>query len=928
MKAVSRIFFRDVIRLVRNPVAVVITLGVIIIPSLYAWFNIIANWDPYANTGNIKVAVANADTGYTSDIAGDLNAGKQVVQKLKSDHQLGWTFVDREQAVEGVHSGEYYAAIVIPKDFSHSLISSLDGTSSRASLQYYVNEKKNAVAPKVTDTGASTIEEQIDATFISTVSDVVVKNITNAAGIIDSSSTQARASVTADLNAAVDNIAHVQSTLADVSQTMQQATEDIRSAQQDSDKLIAQIATAQQTLQSTRSVLEQSRSSSLTFSNTLLTGLGNASTGLSGMAVDANALSGTVVGGFNDAGRAVDQVNGVVGNVIDANDQAIARLRTALEESGLDNSDDLYKAIEAQIQQLQDANTVQQQHLDAFRNSSSTIINSGKSAATSLSQAVSTSTNSGVAAFNTASANISGTVVPGLLNGMDNFSAMTGTLSGTMTGLSSTVSQSKALMGQLISTMDQTRTTMASTEASLASVKSGLTSVRDDIAALGSSAVMQKLSSLLDLDENGIGEFMASPVALRTTVVYPIGNYGSAVTPFYTNLALWVGGFVIIAIYKLEVDREGLDKMNAAQSYLGRGLLLSLIGILQSLIVTIGDLVIGVQNERPALFILAGAFISLVYVNIIYALASALRHIGKAIAVVVLILQIPGSSGMYPIELMPQFFRNLSPWLPFTYGINAMRETIGGMYRSHYWGNMLAVFWYLPVALVVGILGKKVLANLNAMFDRRLAATDLLITEQSHGERDSIGMGSILEIFANSGEYRKRISQRAHRFLALYPSLVRTGLIMVVVLPVVFLVLLFSVEAKIVMLTLWIVSIILIDFYLIVVEYMRDSFIKQVGYSSVVAKELPVGARPGDAPDKSAGEDEHVRTMRPGDHGDAESTMVLPPMATSEDGSAVQAEPEAESQGERDGTDETTVPDETREPSETRGAQDNRGEDS
>jgi putative membrane protein len=675
-------------------------------------------------------------------------------------------------------------------------------------------------------------------------------------------------------------------------------------------------------------VLEQSRSSSLTFSNTLLTGLGNASTGLSGMAVDANALSGTVVGGFNDAGRAVDQVNGVVGNVIDANDQAIARLRTALEESGLDNSDDLYKAIEAQIQQLQDANTVQQQHLDAFRNSSSTIINSGKSAATSLSQAVSTSTNSGVAAFNTASANISGTVVPGLLNGMDNFSAMTGTLSGTMTGLSSTVSQSKALMGQLISTMDQTRTTMASTEASLASVKSGLTSVRDDIAALGSSAVMQKLSSLLDLDENGIGEFMASPVALRTTVVYPIGNYGSAVTPFYTNLALWVGGFVIIAIYKLEVDREGLDKMNAAQSYLGRGLLLSLIGILQSLIVTIGDLVIGVQNERPALFILAGAFISLVYVNIIYALASALRHIGKAIAVVVLILQIPGSSGMYPIELMPQFFRNLSPWLPFTYGINAMRETIGGMYRSHYWGNMLAVFWYLPVALVVGILGKKVLANLNAMFDRRLAATDLLITEQSHGERDSIGMGSILEIFANSGEYRKRISQRAHRFLALYPSLVRTGLIMVVVLPVVFLVLLFSVEAKIVMLTLWIVSIILIDFYLIVVEYMRDSFIKQVGYSSVVAKELPVGARPGDAPDKSAGEDEHVRTMRPGDDGDAESTMVLPPLATSEDGSAVQAEPEAESQGERDGTDETTVPDETREPSETRGAQDNRGEDS
>jgi putative membrane protein len=831
MKTVFRIFLRDVIRLLRNPVAVVITLGVIIIPSLYAWFNIVANWDPYANTSNIKVAVANADEGYDSDIAGQLDVGKQVVRNLKGNDDLGWTFVNREKAIAGVHSGEYYAAIVIPKGFSRSLANSIDGTSSRASLHYYVNEKKNAVAPKVTDSGASAIEEQIDTTFVSAVSNAVVKNVTNAAGDIDSSNQSTKASVVADLNESMEGISRVQATLAGVSGTMKQASEDIRAAQGNADKLNSQIAAAQKTLGSTKQLLQQSRSSSLIFSDSLLTGLGKASTGLSEISVDANALSGTVVGNFNDAARAVDSVNGAIGNVIDANTQAIAKLQTALDESGLDSGDELYQQIETQIQQLRDANATQQEHLDNFKSSSSTIINSGRSTATSLSQAVSTSTNSGIAAMQSASTTLSGTVIPGLLNGMDNFSAMTGTLAGTLTSLSATVTQSKDLMGQLVSTIDQTRSTMTSTDDALSSVKTGLTSVRNDVAALGSSALMQKLSNLLNLDAAGISEFMASPVALKTSVVYPINNYGSAVTPFYTNLALWVGGFVIIAIYKLEVDREGLEKMHAVQAYLGRGLLLSMIGIFQALIVTIGDLVIGVQNDQPALFILAGVFISLVYVNIIYALASAFRHIGKAIAVVVLILQIPGSSGMYPIELMPQFFRNLSPWLPFTYGINAMRETIGGMYHSHYWGNMLAVFWYLPLALLIGIVGRKVLMNLNAMFDRRLAATDLLITEQSHAQGDSIGMSSVLRAFASTKEYRRSIAQRAHRFLAWYPTLVRAGLVMVVVLPVVFLVLLFSVEAKIVMLILWIVSIILIDFFLIVVEYMRDSFARQLGYA-------------------------------------------------------------------------------------------------
>ena len=247
--------------------------------------------------------------------------------------------------------------------------------------------------------------------------------------------------------------------------------------------------------------------------------------------------------------------------------------------------------------------------------------------------------------------------------------------------------------------------------------------------------MFQQLSQALGLDASEVGSFVGEPVHLDEQVLYPVKNYGSAVTPFYTNLALWVGGFVLVAIYKLEVDRDEKIRMyTPRQAYMGRWLLFVTVGFLQAIIATIGDLALGIQCEHPFLFILAGIFASFVYVNIIYALAVAFRHIGKAVAVILVIIQIPGAAGLYPIEMMPEFFRRLKPFLPFTYGINAMRGPIGGMYANHYWIDMLSLFWYLPVALFIGLVVRKLALNLNRLFDNRLADTDLMITEHTrHG---------------------------------------------------------------------------------------------------------------------------------------------------------------------------------------------------
>ena len=447
-------------------------------------------------------------------------------------------------------------------------------------------------------------------------------------------------------------------------------------------------------------------------------------------------------------------------------------------------------------------------------------------------------TTGGIAALNTARGSLTGTVMPSLTSSLNSFAALNGTLDGTLTSLSGTLDQADGLFDQLVDTLNQTKTTISSTQDSLRQVASDVATVRTDIATLDSSAAYQKIRDTLHLDDKGFGEFMGNPVALTTKVVYAIDNYGSAVTPFYTNLALWVGGFVLIAIYKLEVDRKGIRRITATQAYLGRWLLLVTIGFLQAVIATIGDLVLGIQCEHPLLFILAGIFCSFVYINIIYALAVAFRHIGKAIAVILVIVQIPGASGLYPIEMMPNFFRELHPWLPFTYGINAMRGPIAGLYANHYWLDMLHLFWYLPAALFVGLVVRRYAMNLNALFDRRLGDTDLMITEHNSMVNEQVSLNSVFRTVSDSKELRDIIAHRAHRFFARYPKMIVAGLALLTVLPFVFLVLLFVTQEKIAMLTSWILSIILIDAYLIVVEYARETYAVQLGVSAMSADEF------------------------------------------------------------------------------------------
>ena len=837
MHTVFAIFLRDVKRILRNPVALVVTMGVAIIPSLYAWCNILANWDPYANTGNIQVAVANEDEGTTSTLVGHLNAGQQTVTQLKSNHQLGWRFVSKQHAVDGVKAGKYYAAIVLPKDFSSSLIGTVTGEKNQPSITYYINEKMNAIAPKITDTGATTIDEQINATFVSSVADAVAKQVKAAAGNTTDSLHTAQSDVVNNLNDTINQLETVQQQLGGTRSTLDKATTTIDSAKQTNTALASAINDALDTITSTSDLLAQTRTQTQRFSTTLTGALDNGSTQLSGLQVTVGNVTGTMLNGLNTTQDALSQVSSSMRGVNSTAGEALDGMDNALKASGLDPDSQTYKDLSAQISEARKQLTFQQQRIDAFDQDTTSIITSGKNTATALNSDITSLSNNGTAAMAKARANLTGAVMPNLNTGLDTLSLANGSLAGTLTTLQGTLEQGNGLLDQLSRTVSQTNATLAGTQTQLANLSKQLSTTRTDVASLSSSRMFQQLSEMLGLNANEIGSFVGEPVHLDEKVLYPVENYGSAVTPFYTNLALWVGGFVLVAIYKLEVDRdEKIRKYTPRQGYMGRWLLFVTVGFLQAIIATIGDLALGIQCEHPFLFVLAGVFASFVYVNIIYALAVAFRHIGKAIAVILVIIQIPGAAGLYPIEMMPEFFRRLKPFLPFTYGINAMRGPIGGLYANHYWIDMLSLFWYLPVALFIGLVVRKLALNLNRLFDNRLADTDLMITEHNEGTVEPLKFTAAAQQFAE--DYPEVISQRALHFFRLYPRLVRGGFLLLTVLPFAFLLLLFITRMKLAMLLGWIISIIVIDVYLIVVEYLRERYANFLGEEAMSADEF------------------------------------------------------------------------------------------
>lgn len=800
MKKVWQIFIRDCKRLLRSPVAVI-------------------------------VAVANSDKGAESELTGRLDAGGEIVSNLKENDALGWVFVDETRAVDGVKSGEYYAAIVIPETFSQDMLSITSGTFSRPEFTYYINEKKNAIAPKITDTGAETVEKEINSTFTATASKAVADIIEKSTGSLSEELGRSKESLLERISLVSDNIGEYQAGLEKFRNSADSSNETIKDTKGTLDALTEAAGEGSSAMDKSSEILEHARTAAADFS----TGISSALSQGQGTLADISAASKSAVGEMNGK---ILEINSQVDGMITKAEQAASLGQNVLDNLESFNNTYPTDAMTSVIAALEAELEGQKQTISSLRQGNDSIGNSVETASDALSQ-MDTIIQEAGGQLLTSRESFDQQILPEISRNLDSFSALSGRLSGILDGVEPSTEQVKAVLDELAASLDDIQAVLVSTGDSLQSVQNILETAMTDLKALENSKSMELLFDLSGIDGESVADFMSSPVEVETKDVYSIDNYGSALAPFYTNLAIWVGGIVLIAIFKLEADKEKVGKFSAVQGYFGRWLLFVAFGIVQSLIVCLGDLyLLDIQCANPAAFLFAGVFASFVYVNIIYALSITFKHIGKAVCVILVIVQIPGSAGTYPIEMTPGFFQALHPLLPFTYGINAMREAVAGIYRYHYLKDMLCLTAFIPIALLIGVAVRPWMLNLNLLFDKKLAQTDLMLCEENGMPNERMRLSSVVRMLAGQEEFQEQLREKAAGFERRYERRIKRGFLAILVIPLIFLLLMFSIDSKMIFLVLWIASIIGIALYLICLEYIHESLNRQMRLSKMSREEL------------------------------------------------------------------------------------------
>ena len=758
MKMIWGIFKRDMCHATRNVIAVIVSMGLVVVPALYAWFNIAASWDPYGNTKALKVAVANNDKGYKSDlIPVRVNVGETIISTLHANDQLDWQFVKSDKAIDGVKSGEYYAAIVIPKGFSADMMTLFSPDIKHAQLKYYLNEKINPIAPHITDQGATTVVNTIDKTFAKTIAQV---GLDLASSILHYSQSPQMAEYMRNLNG---NLTTMADTLSGASQQVTAYSQLLGSANDIVDSTGKLLASATKAGKQAQNALKQGKSGATSFTS-----------------AGANVTS-SVNTALDQVSGAFDQVAAKVNKAFDAigkdSDTAASQLTTLSEQ--VSSSESLYDTyitslnhMRESVEQLPDSDSAKQALLEAI-DREITLLEAAKGDSQKLAQQLkdaSTQVTQDTAAAERSRKEILNRITSAkqsISNVRDDYATnVKPKIDALASTVSTLISQTDSMITQLSGTTDSLNDVTSSVGTNIASIRSTLdgiatklnssaTTLNTLITAMNSSdngaENSNELKSLTTSNASTLSTLISAPVALHRVAVYPIANYGSAMAPFYTILSIWVGAIILCAMLKVTIsDREkahvlGLGDTlpriagpsgpgNASRwglrldhEYFGRYAIFALLALLQGTLVCLGDTYfLGVQANHALQFLAVGWLAALVFSNIVYTLTVSFGDIGKAVAVVLLVMQVAGSGGTFPIETLPKFFQMLYPFLPFPHAIDAMHAAMAGSYGNEYLLDMVYLALFLIPSLLLGLMLRKPVIRLNNWVSRNLESTKVM----------------------------------------------------------------------------------------------------------------------------------------------------------------------------------------------------------
>ena len=677
----------------------VVAIAIVILPSLYAWLNIYSNWDPYGNTGGISIAVASLDEDYTTPEGETVNKGRDVLDDLRESTSINWVVVDtQDEAVEGVRAGDYYAAVVIGEDFTYNMYNMLTQWTGKPTITYYENDKKNAVATKITDTAASNLKQSITENYL----EVLIGNIFREASDLSQA-------LTADdpVGSAQGLLTQANTLLLSLNQTLQAYANagagggmDSALSQEVSDLVSSMNSHTPSTGDLTATVSQISRE--------IYAALQKADSALQQA---YQALETAVNGGNNEAALAAAD------RALSAAAQELGKAGQAVSDWGHRFDGQTGSAAQAAQKAAQELSE-QLFGLQAQLNSLPGLVESKDDALAAVKSCVD--------AVDALTNRVGDLLTPSQSDLAQDIKDVAGQAEGMLDGLKGTAADVRTLLSQAQGLQGSLDSVLADGQAAISDASAKLTELIENLDLSGTQTQLSTLVDILGGDPAVYGQYFSELVQTSVEPVYPIANYGSAMAPFYSVLAIWVGGVILVALMKVHAKPDGLLDPKPWHLYFGRYLTFLLFNELQAAVIVTGDLfILGVQCENIGMFYLTGALTSFVFSLLIYSLAISFGDVGKAIVVVVMVLQIAGSSGTFPIELLPQVYRKIYHFFPFPYAIDAVRECLCGMYGNTWLVQIGYLMLFAVAALIIGLFVRKPFIGLNEFVEEKLEKSEL-----------------------------------------------------------------------------------------------------------------------------------------------------------------------------------------------------------
>lgn len=704
VKCIWNVFKTDIKKIFRRKIAVVILGGLLIIPGIYAWLNIDSNWNPYDNTGNLPIAIVNKDQGVTM-MEEQLNMGDLMVKSLKENDAMKWIFTDEQTARENIDKSIYYGEIVIPEDFSSKVVTLFDGAEiQKPEFEFYVNQKKNPIAPIIVNKAVTTIQNSLNQNFVN----AIIYKVINTAEDIDI--------ITKGV----------------------QTTDELIDKLKQAKKNIAEL----RAVTSTMALASDSTSNSLNAVRDLLPSveniMGTSKQGISDMrdAVQSfSAMYDNMSGNVENVMKSVEDIGKELEGIAEGTDSSNITENLDMMTAKLDSLEKKLKSLQDTLSKINDVVEISKinewqedinKTLKDIENLKKMIENS-KETVEDLDQ-VKEKTKQLSADIVNVNKVYQESIKDDLNSAYSNASKSMSNVTNLVSSLNVSLGKTDSAMVHMISALDNTRQLTDNIDIVLLGMQADIDKIIESLSGPTETEMYAKIANLLSNDPNDVADFLSTPIETNEIDIYEIESYGSKMAPFYTILACWVGCTLLVSLLRTDIkETPETRNLKNYQKFFGRFMLFGIMATLQGLIIGIGDIVLKVQVLNVPLFLLVIMLASFVFMLLVYSLVISFGKVGSAAAIVLMVLQVAGSGGTFPIELLPRLFQILQPFMPFYPAMSALRETIGGFYGNTYILSILGLLAHTIIPLLLGLCFRNSIINIKEKVDEELEKTDIIV---------------------------------------------------------------------------------------------------------------------------------------------------------------------------------------------------------